>query len=403
MLLAALSPAIACLYRRFQGAILAVLIGLSWATLACQAQTTDGSPPSIGIEPADGWSVAATWAHGRIIRHNKRFRPEVTESSDVWELNLSRHLSGKRAWQMRLGYPVAGISLLYARMGNANIFGNAYGALLSVMFQSRWRNFALQYRLGTGLAHVTQHYHPVANPTNNVIGSHVNNVTQAQIAAQYNPHPRWGLSALLSFTHFSNGRTQTPNLGINIGAYGLGLRYMLQNPTLASRTAADSVGSPRYNRRWHIGLTLGQGIQEADQPGGAKFGVYVGRIYVAKRISSQWQLHAGLAADYYTLYDYLGTAQGLYLPNESAARALKIMPYAAGELLLGRVSLYGSLGVYAYNRAFRRGSVATKIGLQYYPLQTTDRRSNKQLYIGVYLKSHLAVADYTELGLGYLF
>ncbi len=400
MLFAALSLAIVCLCRRCQGAILAALISLS---LACQAQTSDNLPPSIVNKPADAWSVAANWAYGRIIRHNKRFRPEVTESSDVWELNLSRHLSGKRAWQMRLGYPVAGISLLYARMGNADIFGNAYGALLSVMFQSRWRNFALQYRLGTGLAYVTKHYHPVSNPTNNVIGSHVNNVTQAQIAAQYNPHPRWGVSALLSFTHFSNGRTQTPNLGINIGAYGLGLRYMLQNPTLASRTAADSVGSPRYNRRWHLGLTLGQGIQEADQAGGPKFGVYVGRIYVAKRISLQWQLHAGLAVDYYTLYAYLGVAQGLYSPDEAAAHALKITPYVAGELLLGRVSLYGSLGVYAYNRAFRRGNIPTKIGLQYYPLQTTDRRTNKQLYVGVYLKSLLAVADYTELGLGYVF
>lgn len=374
--------------------LILLLISCLCNSTTLAAQTTSSTTGN------NGWSVSASWAHGRIVRHNSHFLPQVTEPSDVWELHWARHSGGRKQWHQRLNYPVFGFGLLHARLGNSDIFGNAYGVLSSVMFQTRFAKWNINYRIGTGLAYLTRFYHPITNNTNNVIGSPINNVTQVMAGIEYHLSTQWHTTASVSFTHFSNGRTQTPNLGINVPAYGLGLRYIPQLPKYHADT--NRLNSAHLDHRWHIALKIGQGIQEVEQPGGPKYSVYVCQLYTANRLSPQWQLHAGIEANYYSANYYLGISQGLYTAQEASATALKIIPYVAGELLLGRVSLYGGLGIYAYSKGLKRGFLPTKIGVQYY-LTPADRRIGQQLYIGVYLKSHLSVADYTELGLGYLF
>lgn len=350
-----------------------------------------------------GWSVSASWSHGRIVKHNERFKPIVRESSDVWELNFARHLAGNKAWHERLNYPVAGISLLYADLGDTAIFGKGFGVLASVLFQTRFKHWAINYRLGTGLGYLTRFYHPITNSTQNAIGSHVNNVTQLSLGGEYRLSATWRAIFSLSFTHFSNGRTQTPNLGINIPAYGFGLRYLIDSPHYSKLDSSTTLPAlPILDKRVHIGIKLGQGIQEWDEFGGPKYPIHVCQLFAAKRLNAQWQLHLGIETDYYWSNHYIGISQGLFTSADIYKAGLKVSPYIGAELFLGRVSIYASVGGYAYNKVFVRGSLPTKFGLQYY-FTPTDKRVGRQLYIGAYLKSHIAVADFTELGIGYLF
>ncbi len=346
------------------------------------------------------WSVAASWSHGRIIKHNSRFKPIVTESSSVWELYVGRHLAGKKSWHERLNYPIVGMAFVYADLGDTAIFGKGFGMMATAMFQTRFKKWHINYRLGTGLGYLSRFYHPVTNSTQNAIGSHVNNVTQVMLGVAYHIKPQLQASLLFNFTHFSNGRTQTPNLGINIPALGIGLYYQPQMP----KYRTDTLGKVQNNlsKRIHFGIKIGQGVQEWDEFGGPKYPISVNQLYIAKRVSPQWQLHLGVESSYYWSNHYIGIIHGIYTPETAYKAALKISPYLGAELFLGKVSLYASVGGYVYNKAFVRGNVPTKLGLQYY-ISPTDRRVGRQWYVGVYLKSHFAVADYTELGMGYLF
>ncbi len=353
-----------------------------------------------GVEANTGYSVSVIGSYGKIFKHTQRFEPTITEPSQVYELYLGRHTAGKRLWEELIGYPVVGLSLIHARFGDADIFGQALGLMPSLAFQTRRKHWSLNYRIGIGLAYLNNPYDLFNNPTNNVIGSNWNNITQLAVFAEGNLHPKWHLIGMFSFTHFSNGRTQAPNLGINVPAVGLGLRYLPQPPTIkTARIPRDSL--PQYDHKFHAGLKIGHGFTDGEPVGGPKYPVYVLQAYVAKRVATQWQLLAGIESNYYASIYYYNINQGNWAGQE-AKRAFKIAPYIGGELFMGRFSFVGTAGYYAYNPDFTRGIVPTKIGLQYYAFPTYTR-VGRQLYWGIYLKAHFSVADYVEVGMGYTF
>lgn len=347
-----------------------------------------------------GYSVSMLGSYGKIFKHTKRFGPTVTEPSQVYELYLGKHTNGKHIWEGLLHYPVIGLSFIHARFGNSAIFGQAFGLMPSLAFQTRRKHWSLNYRIGIGMAYLNKPYDAIQNPSNNVIGSNWNNITQLALFAEGNLHPNWRLLGMLSFTHFSNGRTQAPNLGINVPAAGLGLRYIMPQKSVVLATPKDS-STQHYSRKIHAGLKLGHGFTDGEPMGGPKYPVYVAQVYLTKRIATQWQLLAGIETNYYASIYYYNINQGNWAGQE-AVRALKVAPYIGGELFMGRVSFVGTAGFYAYNPDFKRGIVPTKIGLQYYA-RPTYHRVGGQLYWGVYLKAHFSVADYVEVGMGYTF
>ena len=143
-------------------------------------------------------AVTASYYYGTIFKHSSNFLPEVNERSHAVELSFSKITKGAKPWQRKLNYPEIGGAMLIARFGNNDIFGNAYALIPYVKFWLLRRSKVDFYsRIGFGLGYITKPYDRVNNPTNNVIGSKLNNCTQFSFGLDYKVDRRLSIFTLI--------------------------------------------------------------------------------------------------------------------------------------------------------------------------------------------------------------
>lgn len=336
--------------------------------------------------------------HGKIFKHTSLFLPTVTQTSTLYELNLVRNSHGQQLWQRIHGYPMFGVRAVYADYGDADIFGQGIAIVPNLTFFTRTSLVNIRYGMGIGLAYLTKKYNRLYNPTNNVIGSTVNNCTALRLGLEWKLSPRLKLLTEGSFTHFSNGRTRAPNLGINVGAFGAALSYQF-NKTPDTLTAKPLMP---INKKVRAGLRLAYGVQQGDQEGGPTFPIYVADLFVQKRTSTGWQLLAGIETNYYTGIYWFVINQVAFDADKAHSKAIKIAPYIGAEILMGHIGISFKAGGYVYNPFLQRQAVPSTLGIQYY-MRPTYKVYKNQLFIGGYLRTHFANADYFALGVGYVF
>lgn len=341
--------------------------------------------------------------YGSIYKHTPKFLPEITEKSMIYELSFSKQRSGQRAWEAANNYPITGWSFLYADYGNKAIFGQAIGLMPTISFLTRLERWRLNfhYRVGVGAAYISRFYHPSDNPTNNVIGSHINNVTMFMLGIEWEMYSQFYLLANTSFTHFSNGTVNTPNLGINIPATGLTLKYFPQKNNRTFEPQKQDYSELFLAKKIAFNLKIGLGFHELDRPNGPLFNIYTFAPFLTKNISFASQIQLGLEVNYYESIYHFILNQVAFLDNQQR-RAFKVAGFVGYEFLFGRITAPIQVGYYAYNPFFQDFDLYFKLGLQAY-LYPTDTRFHKNLFVGIYLKSHFAQADYVELGLGWKF
>lgn len=356
-------------------------------------------------------TAAAQWSagvqYGTIFKHTSLFMPTVTEPTWLYELAWQDRQKPVQ-WRQLHGYPSVGLRTLVARFGNADVFGYGVAVVPQLHFYSRMRWVSIQYSLGAGLAYVSQHYHRLYNPTNNVIGSNINNCTSLRLGMVWAWNERCHLTASGSLTHFSNGRTRSPNLGINVASAGVAVAYLLAAtpPAAAVATTTDSTTnyqhSPSKHHRIRSLLRVGYGVQQGDQKGGPTFPIYIADIGLTKRSSTGWQLLAGVEANYYTGIYHFVINQVAFDARLAPLKALKVSPYVGAEMMMNHLSISLRVGGYAYNPFLQRQVVPATLGVQYYG-RSTYQRSSQQLFVGAYLRTHFANADYFGVGVGYIF
>ena len=334
---------------------------------------------------------------GKIFKHSPKFLPEVTEWSTIYELNFSQNTAGSRLWHQLHGYPIAGISVLYGRYGDSHIFGQSIALVPSMTFLSRMQHFNLHYRIGVGLSYITNHFDRTTNPTNNVIGSPVNNTTMFMAALEWKASSQWRVLTTFDFIHYSNAKVQHPNLGINLPTMGLLVKYYP-----GSQAFTYQINElPPLDRKVRVGIRAGLGFNEEDIPGGPRYKVFVAAVYLTRRINHKGELLSGIEGNFYnSIYDFVVSQQAFL--EKQAAKAIKVAPYIGYRFFFGHLSVSGKLGAYVFNPFSPRAPFYSKIGLQYH-LFNPMYRNGRNLYAGVYLKAHYAMADYLELGVGYTF
>ncbi len=365
---------------------------LSIATFAQEQRKQD-----IGIREAKEILVQAGFMRGTIFQHTPKFLPKVTQPSMLYELALVQDTNGgSKTWHRLHNSPSITWSFIYGRYGDKEIFGQSYSILPSLTFYTRTKHFNVHYRIGAGLGYFTKHYHAINNPTNNVIGSPFNNITAFQLGIETNFNAPWQLMGTLSFTHYSNGRVQMPNLGINVPGYGLLLRYY---PKGKQQFVKDKSNFPSVKRAVLVDVKLGHGFRDGQPAGGPKFSVFVGELMCSRRMNLKWRLLAGLEANYY-MGSYHYVFNQVSFQEKEEWKPLKIASYLGAEVYFGQLSVIFTSGYYIYDPFSEKSAIPTKLGVQYY-LRPTYTRLHRQLYFGVYLKAHLSNADYIALGVGY--
>jgi len=130
-------------------------------------------------------------------------------------------------WAAYYGYPSFGVGLYTGFIGDPDVFGNPnalYGWINFPITNGERKNiFSINPALG--LTYNLLPYDPESNPTNDAIGGKMAVYFNLAFEFAYRLTREMDLNYGVDFTHFSNGRSFTPNWGLNMFGINVGLLY----------------------------------------------------------------------------------------------------------------------------------------------------------------------------------
>ncbi|MBD0400160.1 acyloxyacyl hydrolase [Flammeovirga sp. EKP202] len=174
------------------------------------------------------------------------------------ELRVGWKGYGRKKWHKLFGYPNYGFGLYQATFfPEANILGSpsAMYGFFNAPFR-RYKKWSLMYDLGVGLAYDFFGYDPKDNPDQTAIGSEFNVYFTVSVEGEFKISPRIDGTVGLLFTHFSNGRTRTPNKGVNLYGLNAGIKYNFN--TYIPKKGSQFVDSKKDPRLAYIDHTFGE-------------------------------------------------------------------------------------------------------------------------------------------------
>jgi hypothetical protein len=359
--------------------------------------------------------VIQTQVHiGKIVKIYPTF--PGSDETILTELNLSLQTAGKRNWHQLYHFPQVGMALFYGYLGNNAVFGQNIALVPNLTFHKPvGRIFSLEFQFGMGLSYFTKHYDAITNPTNNVIGASITNITYLLLDGSFKLGNHLNLNAGLSAFHCSDGHYQLPNLGANIPSVNLGVSYFPQGrPTLFKK---DSIPAPQRKLLFTAGFGYGRHEfgSATKATGGPKYNVFQGMFYLSKRWRKICNLHAGIFVTYYAdYYDYI-VNQELF-DSKQQLRSTIVTLFIGNEFMIGKFGLVVQSGVNVYTPFLKKiyenqpsnpsdGFViymSTKLGIQYY-LFDPSCSTHRNCFLGIYLKAKSGEADFAQLAAGYTF
>lgn len=331
---------------------------------------------------------------GRVIKHKDGLTFNIPAQATHQTLSCHHRVSGAKAWHHYWGMP--SIAHMYERVnyGDDRVLGTAHtlmrGLDMTIARRGSWR---LEGQMYTGIAMLTRTFDYLDNPTNNAVGSILNNATRLGLAASVGLGSGWRLGLRSHLLHISNGLTSYPNSGINSWGAALYTSYdiLRRQATLQRQpTTADTI-----SRRWVVDLQLHYGRTEHAIPNGPKYAHYLWSAGVGYRYHSLLTLLLGVDHEYKER-TYLFYLRDLSPEEEARARAQRLSIWLAHEFLFNRIILRPQIGLYTNAYWPRTDNYYVKIGLHYrVPLV-----SSSSMTIGIVLKAHQAVADHLSLVVG---
>ena len=340
---------------------------------------------------------------GQIVKHKEEINFPVSGPSFGFELNAKWQTRGKKEWQEWQKYPSFGIELLAYKLGDKDILGNAIGLIpnvtLPLMRKEKW-NF--NFQMGTGIAYLNRPFHLNDNPLNNAIGSFINNTTSIKFYLERKALGVFDVNVGLVFTHFSNGGTKLPNLGINIPMLSIGLKH---NKNRTEPEFFYKFGtSKKADQKLGYTISAGLAYQEIRVPGGPLYPIYIGSVGLQYHLNKINRLVLGYEYEFNRSMYFFGFHTFQYDNNREAFQgASRQMLYLGDEFIFGDWSLQLHTGFYIFskNSLLIPWPNYFKLTTRYYlpSIPNLPVRS----YVGIVIKSHLFVADYLAVSVGVAF
>lgn len=334
------------------------------------------------------YGVDASFKHGFLMVHRSTMSHLPQEHVQACEVSIFKRMQNFKEWHKTFHYPEVGAALLYSESGNTPVLGRFYGAFAFLrlrFFEHKKSGFYV--KLGSGLGYSSKVFNQENNPKNNAISSHVNALIQFSFLYQYRfQKNRLGFG--LDMTHFSNGATTLPNLGLNYAYFTVHVgRYLEQEIKHKDFTHFDS--NPN-EKQWNYSI-IAIGSTEDTYPLGNKK-----KPLLALRASAQKSFKPGVGFESGMDWMYKPSVDS-YKPFTTKNPETTIMMglYASYFAQLNRLQIHLGMGTYLRDEYDWEGMLYHRMGFKYvFP---------KGLLLNLTLKSHWAKADYVEYGIGYQF
>ncbi len=328
----------------------------------------------------------------KIYKHTPKFKPNTNQLVGGFEIKLLRQTFGSKEWHQSYHFPLCGVQFIYANFNDKNL-GESFALMPLVQFNFlKRKNFTAYFGVADGLAYFTKKYDRLTDSINNVIGSTINEATQFKFGATCQIQNSGLLTATFSFTHYSNAKFTTPNLGINVYALHLGFQNFISHTPANFRTVAI----PNYSRKLKLDVRLGY-ARNGNVIGGPKDPYYTVYLGIDKRwcYKNRWQF--GL---WYQYDKGVHDAMNFYeTRSDIATFTNKVGLIFGDEFIFGKMSFGGSFGYYLYNGQNGAG-IFQNLHINYI-LWSWNQEKMLQIYCGVKLKTYLGQAEYFETYIGW--
>jgi len=342
----------------------------------------------IALSAAPAPFVVGAYAQGSIIlAHTYAIRHLVASHPTGFEINLQRQTTGAAPWHGWYKYPKVGVALTYYNFHNP-VLGYVVAAspYLSKSV-SRGPKHDFSFRLGAGLAYLTNPYNQDTNHKNTIASSALNATLQLRFEYDYALAPHLGLLAGIGLNHYSNGATTKPNFGVNLPSVVLGLNYYEQRTPPQINPDAPA---PADLRHTFYNVSTSLGFKQRSESDHRKYLVHSLTAAVGRRVNRKSNLLAGVEG----FYDGSLKAQladtsraGIRQPDVK-----KLGVFVGHELLFGRLAFVSHLGFYVYAPYKSSTPYYERLGLKYH--------FTNLLFGAIDLKIHRGAADVIEFKVG---
>ena len=302
------------------------------------------------------------------------------------EFSYFKRVSGRKQWHTLCGFPYVGGTFFGGSVGNNEILGTylgAYGFIEFPFFSSKHYEFV--GKMGSGLGYTNKVFDKEDNPKNVAMSTHFN----ALICIGLKSHFKFNRNKItvgLDMTHFSNGASKVPNLGVNLPYVSLGYARSIQQKERDSIVVQNVVPL----RKWLFAVTVIGSAKEMFPTGRKKYPVY------ALSAGLRWFSRPKVGLE--TSLDLISKqAIFAYRPEIEKDQwgILQMGAYIGYLLPLDQLHFALGMGIYVKDKYQPEDFMYHRVGLRYY----FPNGINTQ----VVLKSHWARADYVEWGIGYTF
>ncbi|ELR72442.1 hypothetical protein C900_01525 [Fulvivirga imtechensis AK7] len=345
------------------------------------------------------WSYGINPYYGGVLRYKEDMpKLDMTGLHGI-ELYTVKMTNGKHRWEKLYNYPHIGFAASYFNYGVPDELGEVYSlaSYMDVTANNR-KKFQWRLNIGTGFVYSTKRFDAQTNPDNKAISSRISYVLRGTIHHEIQLSEQYYFNLNLAFRHYSNGKLNIPNNGMNFPVVGVGLRYVPNPQKIDFKKDTTSA----FNKKLLINLMGGTAWREVLRED-YKQKAYSASLYLSKQITRYNTLLLGVDGFLYDKESVRKATQVYNTQNTAVPEDQlvdddgKQMAVTIGtELLFGKLSVILQGGAYVYKpQIYYEATWYQRYGFKY---QVTP-----YLFPQVTLKSHSRTADMVEFGLGVSF
>jgi hypothetical protein len=327
--------------------------------------------------------------YGFIYPHHSSIAYSMRSRISSFELNLTTDTYGRGSWDELYRYPRMGTGYFYTSLGNNEVFGKAHTLFffMDIPFSRILKKFNSSYRISYGIAYLTKQFDVVENPMNIAISSGFNMYVNFRYTGRFRINERNEVEAGFGFTHFSNGKLATPNLGLNCVSINLGYLFNLYPTTYYRTSKATEL------KKHNFEILLSGGTKTDDQLSGNYY--LISSLVMDYKFVPWVKYSFGAGLDFF--YDEslgpnkIGDEGGTYSKGDLYQMGI----HAGFYPRYSKLTIVLQMGAYIHANYYKYTRVYSRLGFRY--------EVYNNILLNLTLKSHKAIADYLEWGAGYRF
>lgn len=334
-------------------------------------------------------AVSANYQTGFSLPEYSIFTLITDDYIRAFELSITQQTLGKTEWEQSYNFPAHGLSLYYSNLGNDDILGKelALNYFLKLYLLSKGK-FRLYNVTAGGIGYVNKTFDMETNYLNVVVGSHFNLHFNLKFGANYELSKKLSINTGMSFNHFSNANTASPNIGVNTFTGYAGLSYVI-----GDKEELNDFSFNKHVPKNEFFLFAGVGGKHTQSLSSIYY--LTSSLSFEARRSITRGFHLGVGMDVY----YDSSVKSELLKDNRVHKGqydFQTGIHISPALVYNKFSVALYQGVYVgFQEKVGRNTLYNKGVLQF--------NIYKNITLRAVMKSHLHILDYPEFGVGMKF